>query len=182
MQKNGKTIYLTFDDGPCKKLTPFILDELKKYEAKATFFYLGSQIKKYPLLHERCVEENHKIGNHTYSHPNGWKTKNEDYFEDIEKANKLINSKLFRPPYGRIKPSQIKFLKQDYKIIMWDVLSWDFDPNISAEECFYNIINNTKEGSIVVLHENEKSAEKIKHVLPKVLSHFNSLGFKFENL
>ena len=181
-KSGSKTIYLTFDDGPCNTLSPFILDELKKHQAKATFFYLGSEVEKYPQLVKRCLDENHQIGNHTYSHPNGWKTNNNEYYQDIEKANKLINSNLFRPPYGRIKPSQINHLKKHYKIIMWDVLSWDFDQETSAEECYNNIINNTKSGSIIVLHENEKSAKNVKEVLPKVLSYFSSIGFKFESL
>ena len=181
-KRDKKILYLTFDDGPYNMLSPFILDELKKYKAKATFFYLGSKAEKYPQLIKRCKDENHKIGNHTYSHPNGWKTKNSRYYQDIDKANKLLNSNLFRPPYGRIKPSQINHLKKYYKIIMWDILSWDFDKKTSPEECYNNIINNTKSGSIIVLHENEKSAKNVKEVLPKILSYFSSQGFKFEKL
>tara|TARA_B100000161_G_scaffold244640_1_gene199054 strand:+ start:3514 stop:4125 length:612 start_codon:yes stop_codon:yes gene_type:complete len=181
-KRDKKILYLTFDDGPYNMLSPFILDELKKYKAKATFFYLGSKAEKYPQLIKRCKDENHKIGNHTYSHPNGWKTKNNRYYQDIEKANKLLNSNLFRPPYGRIKPSQINHLKKYYKIIMWDILSWDFDKKTSPEECYNNIIKNTKSGSIIVLHENEKSAKTVKEVLPKILSYFSSQGFKFEKL
>ena len=181
-KRDKKILYLTFDDGPYNMLSPFILDELKKYKAKATFFYLGSKAEKYPELIKRCKDENHKIGNHTYSHPNGWKTKNSRYYQDIEKANKLLNSNLFRPPYGRIKPSQINHLKKYYKIIMWDILSWDFDKKTSPEECYNNIIKNTKSGSIIVLHENEKSAKTVKEVLPKILSYFSSQGFKFEKL
>ena len=181
-KRDKKILYLTFDDGPYNMLSPFILDELKKYKAKATFFYLGSKAEKYPQLIKRCKDENHKIGNHTYSHPNGWKTKNSRYYQDIEKANKLLNSNLFRPPYGRIKPTQINHLKKYYKIIMWDILSWDFDKKTSAEECYNNIIKNTKSGSIIVLHENEKSAKTVKEVLPKILSYFSSQGFKFEKL
>jgi len=181
-KRDKKILYLTFDDGPYNMLSPFILDELKKYKAKATFFYLGSKAEKYPQLIKRCKDENHKIGNHTYSHPNGWKTKNSRYYQDIEKANKLLNSNLFRPPYGRIKPSQINHLKKYYKIIMWDILSWDFDKKTSPEECYNNIIKNTKSGSIIVLHENEKSAKTVKEVLPKILSYFSSQGFKFEKL
>ena len=181
-KRDKKILYLTFDDGPYNMLSPFILDELKKYKAKATFFYLGSKAEKYPQLIKRCKDENHKIGNHSYSHPNGWKTKNSRYYQDIEKANKLLNSNLFRPPYGRIKPSQINHLKKYYKIIMWDILSWDFDKKTSSEECYNNIIKNTKSGSIIVLHENEKSAKTVKEVLPKILSYFSSQGFKFEKL
>ena len=181
-KRDKKILYLTFDDGPYNMLSPFILDELKKYKAKATFFYLGSKAEKYPQLIKRCKDENHKIGNHSYSHPNGWKTKNSRYYQDIEKANKLLNSNLFRPPYGRIKPSQINHLKKYYKIIMWDILSWDFDKKTSPEECYNNIIKNTKSGSIIVLHENEKSAKTVKEVLPKILSYFSLQGFKFEKL
>ncbi len=181
-KRDKKILYLTFDDGPYNMLSPFILDELKKYKAKATFFYLGSKAEKYPQLIKRCKDENHKIGNHTYSHPDGWKTKNSRYYQDIDKANKLLNSNLFRPPYGRIKPSQINHLKKYYKIIMWDILSWDFDKKTSPEECYNNIIKNTKSGSIIVLHENEKSAKTVKEVLPKILSYFSSQGFKFEKL
>lgn len=181
-ERTNNTIYLTFDDGPHKTLTPFILDELKKHKAKATFFYKGSQVEKHRPLLKRCIKENHRIGNHTYSHLNGWTTRNEDYFKDIEKANALINSKLFRPPYGRIKPSQIRHLNKSYDIIMWDILSWDFDENTSTNQCYNNIINNAKGGSIIVLHENQKSIKKVREVLPKVLTHFNSLGFKFDSL
>ena len=181
-ERTNKTLYLTFDDGPHKTLTPFILDELKKYNAKATFFYQGYQVEKHPSLFKKCIEENHRIGNHTYSHLNGWTTKNEDYFKDIENANALINSKLFRPPYGRIKPSQLRHLNKSYDIIMWDILSWDFDKNTSADQCYNNIICNAEGGSIIVLHENQKSIKKVREVLPRVLKHFNSLGFKFESL
>lgn len=181
-KSNSKNIYLTFDDGPHRTLSPFILDELIKYEAKATFFYLGKQVEKHPQLVKRCKDENHQIGNHTYSHLNGWKTSNNDYFADIEKANKIINAKLFRPPYGKIKPSQIKHLKERYNIIMWDVLSWDFKNKTSPIKCLNNILNHAKSGSIIVLHENDKSFKTLKKVLPKILSHFHSLGYKFEAL
>ena len=180
--KSRKTIYLTFDDGPYKDLSNFVLDELKKYQAKATFFYLGKQAEKYPKIIERCINENHQIGNHSYSHLNGWKTKNKRYYKDINKASKLINSDLFRPPYGRIKISQIKHLKKHYKIVMWDVLSWDFDENTCSKECFKNIVKNTSSGSIIVLHENEKSYKKVKEVLPKILNYFSSKGFTFDVL
>lgn len=180
--KSRKTIYLTFDDGPHSDLSNFILDELKKYQAKATFFYLGRQVEKYPKIFERCVNENHQIGNHTYSHLNGWATNNKKYYKDINKASKLINSDLFRPPYGRIKMSQIKHLKKHYKIVMWDVLSWDFDENTCSKECFKNIVKNTSSGSIIVLHENEKSYKKVKEVLPKILNYFSSKGFTFDVL
>ena len=181
-ERSKKNIYLTFDDGPHEVLSDFILDELKKYQAKATFFYLGRKVEKFPKIIKRCIRENHKLGNHSFSHPNGWKTNNKKYYEDIKKASKLINSNLFRPPYGRIKISQIRHLKKQYKIVMWDVLSRDFDKNTSAIECYNNIINNTISGSIIVLHENEKSLKTVKEILPKILNYFNSKGFSFEIL
>lgn len=179
-KSDEKYIYLTFDDGPINDLTPFILHELKKYNAEATFFYLGEQAEKNPNLVELCVKDKHKIGHHTYSHLNGWKTKNHNYFEDVEKGNKIVKSNLFRPPYGRIKPSQIRYLKQHYQIIMWDIMSYDFDQNISAIECYNKVIKHAKKGSIIVFHENEKSKQTLKEVLPKVLKHFDSLGYKFK--
>jgi len=180
--RNQKTLYLTFDDGPCEELSLFILDELKKYKAKATFFYLGSQVDKFPNWVEKCQKENHSIGNHTFSHLNGWASTNNVYFEDVEKANRIINSNLFRPPYGRIKPSQLFFLKKQYKIVMWDVLSWDFDKDTTPQECYDNILKHTNNGSIIVLHENEKSAKNVKEVLPKILRHYTSLGYEFKAL
>lgn len=181
-ERDKKILYLTFDDGPDEKLSPFILDELKKYDAKATFFYLGCQVEKHPHIVRQCLDKNHKLGNHTYSHLNGWNTKNSAYLKDIKKAKKLIDSPLFRPPYGRIKPSQIKALKAHYTIVMWDVLSWDFDKNTTNEECYKNIVNNAKNGSIIVLHENEKSIEKVKYILPKILNHYIALGYSFKVL
>ena len=181
-ERNKKKLYLTFDDGPHKVLTPFILRELKKNNAMATFFFVGSQVDKYPELVKLCLNHNHKIGNHTYSHLNGWESKNIDYYRDIEKAKNNINSNLFRPPYGKLKLSQLKVLKNQFKLIMWDVLSWDFDPNTTSEKCYKNIIKNTKNGSIIVMHENDKSIHKVKQVLPKLLKYYKAEGYAFEVL
>lgn len=181
-KSEDKSIYLTFDDGPIEDLTPFILEELKKYKAKATFFYLGKQAEKLPSLVEKCVKEKHKVGHHTYSHLNGWKTNNRDYFKDVERGNKIIKSELFRPPYGRIKPSQIRYLKKYYKIIMWDIMSWDFDKDTTASQCYDKVVKHSKKGSIIVFHENEKSKANVKEVLPKLLKHFDSLGYSFKTL
>ena len=163
-----KVIYITFDDGPHPELTPFILQELDKYNAKATFFLLGKEVDSHPSLYKDILQGNHSVGNHTYSHLNGWATKNSEYFSEIEKCHSIMNSKLFRPPFGRIKPSQIRHLKKAFKIVMWDVLSWDFHKNTSAEKCFKIVKEKTKNGSIIVFHENDKAIKNVKYCLPKI--------------
>lgn len=175
-----KVIYLTFDDGPNTKLTPFILQELAKYNAKATFFLLGKEAESKPSLHKELLENNHSVGNHTFSHPNGWITKNSRYYSDVEKCSKILNTKLFRPPYGKIKPSQIWQLRKTYKIIMWDVLSWDFHEKMTSEKCFNLIKKKTKNGSIIVFHENDKALENVTYCLPKTLKYFSDLGYQFK--
>lgn len=182
LKTKEKVIYLTFDDGPNKILTPFILKELREFDAKATFFLLGKCVIKENALYQQIKKEGHTIGNHTFSHLNGWQTKNLSYFSDIERCNKIIKSDMFRPPYGRIKLSQIRYLKRKYKLIMWDVLSWDFDQRTSPEKCLEIVINKAKPGSILVFHENEQSSENVKYTLPKVLKHFKSRGYKFKAL
>lgn len=182
LKTKEKVIYLTFDDGPNKILTPFILKELREFDAKATFFLLGKCVIKENALYQQIKKEGHTIGNHTFSHLNGWQTKNQSYFPDIERCNKIIKSDMFRPPYGRIKLSQIRYLKRKYKLIMWDVLSWDFDQRTSPEKCLEIVINKAKPGSILVFHENEQSLENVKYTLPKVLKHFKSRGYKFKAL
>jgi len=153
-------VFLTFDDGPDPEITPWVLDTLGKYDAKATFFCLGKNVEKYPDLFERIKREGHAVGNHTYSHLDGWKTRNREYFEDIDRADKLIGSPLFRPPYGRIKPSQIKILKERYKIVMWDLLSGDFDSKMTTEECINKVKKYTGKGSIVVFHDFIKKGHR----------------------
>ena len=177
-----KVVYLTFDDGPNKELTPFVLDNLKSFNAKATFFLTGQNVVKEYALFEQIKTEGHSVGNHSYSHLNGWMTTNKSYFSDIDKCDKILNSKLFRPPYGKIRPSQINFLKKKYEIIMWDVLSWDFDTKISAEKCLSMLLKKIKSGSIVVFHENEKSAINMKFALPRLLQSLKGQGFTFKTL
>jgi peptidoglycan/xylan/chitin deacetylase (PgdA/CDA1 family) len=177
-----KTIYLTFDDGPIPETTPLILDILEKYNAKATFFCLGKNVEKHPELFDLIIQRGHTTGNHGYSHKNGWKTANAEYFEDIEKANKLIRSDLFRPPYGRIKPSQIKYLKKKYRIVMWDVLSGDFDYYTDSEKCYKNVINNVENGSVVVFHDSLKAKNNVLEVLPEVLEKLKAIGLKVQCL
>ncbi len=177
-----KKIYLTFDDGPHPDITPGVLEMLDKYKAKATFFCVGDNVRKHPDTYELILARGHKVGNHSYSHKNGWKISNDDYFDDIEKADKLIRSNLFRPPYGRITPSQIKHLKKNYSIIMWSVLTYDYSKNVSKEQCLRNSIIKTKPGSIVVFHDSLKSANNLFYALPMFLKHFTDKGFVFSVL
>ena len=179
-----KILYLTFDDGPHEKATPFALDQLKKYNAKATFFCLGKNVIEQQNIYQRILDEGHKAGNHTFNHLNGWKTKDNTYFENIAEAAKHIDSKLFRPPYGRITRFQAKTLNANtkYKIIMWDVLSGDFDISLSREKCFQNVALNAKPGSIIVFHDSEKAFERMSYALPKLLKHFTDKGYRFEAL
>ena len=182
---NEKNIYLTFDDGPHPVATPFVLDELKKHNAKATFFCIGKNVVLYPEIYQRILTEGHSIGNHTFNHLDGWKTKTDIYIENILSAKKQINSILFRPPYGKITFEQLKILHQPkifFKVIMWSVLSGDFDVEISNIKCLNNVIKNTDKGSIVVFHDNEKALEKIRFVLPKVLDYFTEQQYEFRNI
>jgi peptidoglycan/xylan/chitin deacetylase (PgdA/CDA1 family) len=168
--KSEDAIYLTFDDGPHPEATPFVLSELEKYKALATFFCIGKNVLAYPKIYQKIIEKGHKIGNHTYSHLNGWHVNNETYLEDILKAQKLIQSNLFRPPYGRIKKNQAKCIQNlGYQIILWDVLSGDFDEKISPEKCWENIKKNIKPGCIIVFHDSSKAFERMKYALPKTL-------------
>jgi peptidoglycan/xylan/chitin deacetylase (PgdA/CDA1 family) len=181
MPVDQKKIYLTFDDGPHPTATPFVLDELKKYNAKATFFCIGKNVETHPQLYKRILNEGHRTGNHTQNHLNGWKASDENYFDDIKDAAKVIDSNLFRPPYGRISQFQIAALiKQNIKIIMWDVLSGDFDEKISAETCTSNVIKHAANGSIIVFHDSEKALEKMKVSLRETLNYFSRFGYSFE--
>lgn len=177
-----KILYLTFDDGPHPEATPFVLDQLKKYNAKATFFCIGKNVQEYFDIYKRMIDDGHKPGNHTYDHLNGWKENDKTYLQNIFKAKNVIDSDLFRPPYGRITKFQLMQLRAEkYKLttVMWSVLSGDFDKNISEEKCFNNVTKNAKEGSIVVFHDSEKSFEKLLYSLPKVLEYFSKKGFEF---
>ena len=177
-----KKIWLTFDDGPDKKITVFLLKLLKKLKIHATFFLIGEQIVKYPELTKKIIEDGHVIGNHSYSHLNGLLTSNKTYYNDIDRAQKIVNSNIFRPPYGKISPIQLRTLKVKYKIIMWDVLSWDFKKNISSEKIYNNVINNTQKGSIIVFHNNIKSYQTITENLEKILVKLKEEGYRFSTI
>lgn len=181
-EKEKNNIYLTFDDGPIPEITPWILDCLKEYQVKATFFCVGENIKKHPEIFDRILAEGHAVGNHTYNHLRGWDSEDQIYFQNIEKCEKLTNSRLFRPPYGRAKKSQMKVLAQDYKIIMWDVLTGDYDPKISPEQCYKNCINYTRNGSIIVFHDNIKAINNVKYALPKSIEQLLRKGYRFKTL
>ena len=177
---NEKKVWLTFDDGPNAEITPFVLDTLLFYNIKATFFCLGKQMVKHPEILQRITAEGHSIGNHSYSHPNGFTTCTKKYLKDIEKWKQIIpGTKLFRPPFGNIYPWQIGKLKKEYKIIMWDVMSLDFDKNTSKEKCFFNVVNNVGSGSIILLHDNEKAQVSLQYALPKIIESLKERGFTF---
>lgn len=182
-----KIIYLTFDDGPTPEITQFILKNLAKFNAQATFFCVGENIQKYPEVFQEIIRKKHAIGNHTYNHLKGWKTTNNNYINNTDKAQLTIEKfkkpklKLFRPPYGKIGYFQSKkLLSKGYKIIMWDVLSGDFDSNISKEKVLSNVLKNTTNGSIIVFHDHQKAFNNLKFTLPKVLEYFNAKGYRFE--
>ncbi|MFY0602785.1 MAG: polysaccharide deacetylase family protein [Flavobacteriaceae bacterium] len=176
-----KELFLTFDDGPTPQVTEFVLDQLAKYNAKATFFCIGKNALQQSNLYQRIIEDGHAVGNHTHNHMKGWKNKKGEYIANVEKAAKVIHSSLFRPPYGKIRKKQAKALiESGYKIIMWDVLSGDFDTTISREKCLNNVIENTESGSIVVFHDSIKAQKRIEYALPKVLEYFTKKGYLFK--
>jgi peptidoglycan/xylan/chitin deacetylase (PgdA/CDA1 family) len=180
--KTGKKLYLTFDDGPTPFITEKVLEILDKYQAKATFFCLGRNVERHPEIYKEIINRGHQTGNHTYSHLKGWQTGNKEYFQDTELACQFIDSCLFRPPYGRIKRVQIKYLKKKYQIILWDVMSHDYEKLWTKERCLKAVFRYTKEGSIIVFHDSEKAFEKVEYILPKLLKKYYELGFQFEVL
>lgn len=184
MPAGEKIIYLTFDDGPHPVATTFVLNELRKYEARATFFCVGNNVMEHPEIYKRIILEGHAVGNHTFSHLNGWKTKDDEYLNNVGVAKKYIDSNLFRPPYGKITKFQQALLSKNYKLltIMWTVLSGDFDTTISDQKCLNNVIANSGNGSIIVFHDSEKALEKMSFTLPKVLQHFSDKGYRFKQI
>jgi peptidoglycan/xylan/chitin deacetylase (PgdA/CDA1 family) len=178
-----KRIYLSFDDGPHPIITNFVLDTLKENGIKATFFCIGDNVVKYPETFERIVKEQHSIGNHTHNHLNGWKTDNIQYYKNILQAAKHIPSKLFRPPYGKIKPTQANYLlKRGWRIIMWNSLSADFDSSIDGVTCFNNVISTMKNGSIIVFHDSEKALDRMKIALPLLIQYCREQHYEIRAL
>ena len=187
-----KTIYLTFDDGPTPEITTWTLEQLNKYNAKATFFCIGSNVEKHPEIFKTILKNGHSIGNHTHNHLKGWQTSKKDYLQNAKQAEDIIDfnqlnktqenkQKLFRPPYGKIKPSQgKKLIELGYKIIMWSVITFDWEESITKEECLKNAIENTSEGNIIVFHDSVKASKNMMYALPKVLDYFSKKGFTFK--
>lgn len=177
-----KIIYLTFDDGPVPGPTEFVLDQLRAYNAKATFFCIGNNVVKNDAVYQKIRNGGHAVGNHTFNHVRGWSTKDDEYIKDVSECQKAVgNTKLFRPPYGRIKRSQLKQLT-NYEIIMWDVLTYDYAKSLSKERCLRGAIKATRNGSIVVFHDSLKAEKNMSYVLPKFLEHFSTKGYVFDSL
>lgn len=177
-----KDLYLTFDDGPTSGVTDQVLDLLKHHHALATFFCVGYNVESHRDLFDRIIAEGHAVGNHTYDHTNGWKVDDEAYMETFHRCQKLTGTNLFRPPYGRIKRSQVRLIKPTHHLIMWDVLGGDFDVNTTKEKCLSNVMKNVTSGSIIVLHDSEKSSEKMLYALPTILEELSEQGYRFRSL
>jgi peptidoglycan/xylan/chitin deacetylase (PgdA/CDA1 family) len=183
-----KVLYLTFDDGPHPEVTPFVLDTLQQYNAKGTFFCIGKNVATNAAIYRNMLDAGHRAGNHTFHHLNGWKATDEHYLKNILEAGKYIDSNLFRPPYGRITRFQVRLLTEirnspvnsNFNIIMWDVLSGDFDTSLTGATCASYVIKNAQPGSIVVFHDSEKAFPRLKEALPKTLEHFSKQGYRFE--
>jgi peptidoglycan/xylan/chitin deacetylase (PgdA/CDA1 family) len=177
-----ENLHLTFDDGPTPEITEKILNILDNFKIKATFFCIGRNVEKFNDLYQEILSKGHTTGNHSYSHLNGWKTKYHEYINDVELAAKVIKSNLYRPPYGKIKPKQLKNLSSSYKLVMWDVLSGDYSKKISKKICFENVINTVKNGSIIVFHDSVKASENMLYALPASIEYLLSKGYKFGTL
>ena len=182
LDKTQKKIYLTFDDGPIPHLTPCVLDVLKEFKVKATFFCVGENIQKNPEIFNRILLEGHQVGNHTYNHLKGWQTKTRDYQANVEKCQVLTKTNLFRPPYGRIGRKQYKVLSKSYKIVFWDVLSYDYDKLTKPVKCLENSIKYTQNGTVIVFHDNLKAESNLKYALPLYIDHFLKLNYTFVTL
>lgn len=179
---SSKVIYLTFDDGPVPEVTPQVLDILDTYGWKATFFCVGENVQKHPELYNEILLRGHKTGNHSFNHLKGFNYSTEEYTANIKKAAKYIDSNLFRPPYGRITRKQIKALQSDYQVIMWDVITHDYNKNLSNDEVFRNVTKHLRKGSIVVFHDSIKAKEHVLTVLPKAIEFWNEKGYRCELL
>lgn len=182
LDRKVKNIYLTFDDGPIPELTEWVLDQLAFFQAKATFFCVGSNILRHPQIFERIKTDGHAVGNHTVFHTKGFITSTDAYVKEVDDCKELVKTNLFRPPYGRMKFRQYKtLLKKGYKIILWDTISYDYE-KISETQCAKNVIENAKNGSIVLFHDNIKAEKNLKFALPLFLKHFSDLGYTFRHL
>ena len=179
---HDRRVYLTFDDGPIPEVTPWVLDTLARFGAKATFFCVGENVQRYPVLFARVRAQGHAVGNHTFNHVSGWSTEVADYVANVAACDRLVGSPLFRPPYGRISPRKALALRRDYRIVMWDVLSGDFDPGLTGEECAANVLGHASPGSIIVFHDSLKAEANLRLALPRVLSALARQGYRFDAL
>lgn len=177
-----KELFLTFDDGPIPEVTPWVIEQLAAYDAKATFFCVGENAFRSPDLMHSLHEAGHITGNHTFNHLSGWTSEHVPYLHNVRKCAPLVQTNLFRPPYGRIRPRQAQFIMRHYQIVMWDVLSADFDGSISPEQCLKNVTTNAGPGSIVVLHDSLKAETNLRYALPRILDHFAEAGYTFNAL
>lgn len=182
MPAGSKTIYLTFDDGPVPEVTPKVLDILDHYNIKATFFCVGHNIEKNPEVFQDIFKRGHKIGNHTYNHLKGWNTPLNKYLDNVLLFEKQTRTDLFRPPYGKITPLQLYKLRTRYKVVLWSVLSYDFDKSVKPQKCLQNVIRYTNDGSIVVFHDSIKASDNMLYALPRFIEHFKSKGYSFDTI
>lgn len=191
LPKDEQAIYLSFDDGPIPEVTPWVLEQLQQYDAKATFFCIGDNVRKHPEIFQKIISEGHAVGNHSFNHLNGWRTRSNLYLENVLQAQKEMEqymveatgSRLFRPPYGRLKEQQARLLREnDFKVVMWDVLSVDYKQRLSPENCFKNVVNNAEAGSIIVFHDSLKAEKNMKATLPRVLEYYSRRGFEFRSI
>lgn len=180
MDKHERAVYLTFDDGPIPEATPFILETLRKFDAKATFFMVGDNVHKYPHLYKKVVDEGHQVGNHSYNHLSGFRHTQEEYEENINKANDIIHATLFRPPHGWMRWPQYLWVKKHYRIIMWDVVTRDYSRLLTADDVLYNVKRYTRNGSIITFHDSIKSIDKLRTALPQALQWLKEQGYRFE--
>ena len=177
-------IYLTFDDGPIPNVTEFVLEQLDKFAAQATFFCIGDNVRKHRDVYCQVIEAGHLLGNHTFNHLNGWKTEDDEYWANIDLCQRQlgIETSLFRPPYGRIKKSQSAYILANYSVVMWDVLSGDFDPSLAPEGCLRKTLHYTEPGSIVVFHDSIKAFPNMRYALPRLLRYYAMRGYEFRAL
>lgn len=179
IKTDEKVIYLTFDDGPHPDISVKVLEILDRYKAKATFFCVGENVKKYPDTYQLLLNKGHATGNHSFNHLNGWKVSRQEYFENVEKCAKYVDSHLFRPPYGKINLLHIPYLKITYRIVMWSVLPHDYNKKVTPQKCLQNAVKHTGPGAIVVFHDSEKASENMLYTLPRFLEHFSNAGYQF---
>lgn len=181
MKTSEKIIFLTFDDGPIPEVTPWVIDCLKKYKAVATFFCVGENVRKYPNIFNILINNGMAVGNHTYSHSDTKHFKKKEYLKNVDKCSEFVKSSLFRPPYGRIFPWWMSELKKRFdKIVMWDILTLDYDKNYTAEDIVNNVVTNIRPGSVIVFHDSLKAWDRLNYALPKVLEYITEKGYKTE--